>query len=185
MSPHDQLKAKSVSELCSLWDEEFVERAYWTILGRAPDPTGKAHYLGQLRTGVSKFTILMRLRESAEGRKSAAQVDGLDGALERHRQAIHPVMGPLIRFFSSREGNGRSERLARALANQVAVVSNSGGGARQGDVGPIKLAAQSQVAMVDHVMMRLVRVEASLKRIEDKLKGAPANLNAGKVARKP
>ena len=190
MSPRpSNLRAESLSELCSYWDEAFIERAYWTLLGRAPDPDGGAHYLNRLRNGVSKLTILLRLRESKEGRERDPKIKGLDKALGRHRQAIHPITGPLVRLFTRREGDSRRERSQRAILNHVVAIhamaeisdADAKPEARVSQIGP---SSRTETGMVDHMLMRLVRVEASLKRIEDRLKAEAVPLTRGKAARK-
>ena len=185
----NNLRAESFAELCSYWDEAFIERAYWTLLGRAPDSDGGAHYLNRLRNGVSKLTILLRLRESEEGRERDPKIAGLDKALERHRQAIHPITGPVVRFFTRREGDNRRERTQRAIFNHVAAIHSLA--QRSGaDTGPVSgvskigPASRTETGMVDHMLMRLVRVEAALKRIEDRLKAEPAPQTRGKAGRK-
>jgi hypothetical protein len=183
------LRTESLAELCSYWDKAFIERAYWTLLGRAPDPDGGTHYLNRLRNGVSKLTILLRLRESKEGRERDPKIAGLDKVLARHRQAIHPITGPVVRFFTRREGDTRLERAQRTIINHVAAIhslaerSGADTGAVSG-VSQIGSASRTETGMVDHMLMRLVRVEAALKRIEDRLRAEPAPQTRGKAGRK-
>lgn len=185
----NNLRTESLSELCSYWDEAFIERAYWTLLGRAPDPDGGTHYLNRLRNGVSKLTILLRLRESKEGRERDPKIKGLDKALGRHRQAIHPITGPLVRLFTRREGDSRRERSQRAILNHVVAIHSmaelSGVDTKpEAGVSQIGSSSRTETGMVDHMLMRLVRVEASLKRIEDRLKAEAVPLTRGKASRK-
>ncbi len=59
-------------------DEEFITNAYRGILKRHPDPVGRDHYLGALRSGsLSKIEILGRLRLSPEGRSKGVRIQGL------------------------------------------------------------------------------------------------------------
>lgn len=174
--------AESLSELLSCWDRAFVERAYWSILGRAPDPDGGSHHLAELRSGVSKLTILSRLRESPEGREHGTPIVGLDEALRRHRAARGRFSGQLVRWLSRQEGDSPQDRVGRAIANQLGALDHLGdahnvdrldsrtisGNAQAGFSG------RSEVGIVDHLLLRMIRVEASLKRIEDRLRAAPS-----------
>ena len=179
-------RAETLAELLSYWDQEFISRAYWTLLNRAPDDDGGGHYLRQIRKGISKLTILQHLRNSKEGRERAVNLPGLDEALRKHRLAAHAWAGPFVRSFSQLEGNSRRERADRALMNQLAAMQSmgpiGGQGIGQGNRSQVALAPRTEVGMVDHLMMRMVRVEAALKRIEDKLKaGSPATSSARKL----
>ena len=179
-------RAETLAELLSYWDQEFISRAYWTLLNRAPDDDGGEHYLRQLRNGISKLTILGHLRNSKEGRERDVTLPGLDQALRKHRIAAHAWAGPFVRSFTQLEGNSRRERAHRALLNQLAAIQSmspiGGQGVGQGNMSQVNLAPRTEVGMVDHLMMRMVRVEAALKRIEDKLKaGSPAKSSVRKL----
>jgi hypothetical protein len=52
----------------SLNDEAFIERAYWNLLQRAPDPGGMSNYLDKLRSGMSRSQMLRELQTSDEVR---------------------------------------------------------------------------------------------------------------------
>jgi hypothetical protein len=57
---------------------EFIAHAYWTLLGREPDPGGFAACLRSLEGGApSKTEILRALRDSEEGHRLGIQVRGL------------------------------------------------------------------------------------------------------------
>lgn len=164
---------ETLSELCACSDADFIDQAYQSILGRAADPVGRSHYLERLRTGWSKLTILQQLRQSAEGRKANLDVPGLEAALRRHGASTNLLIGWLVRLFTKREGDTRAERTQRAIANQLAVLaaedpSALGSPLRQGQHSSFM--APAEIAMVDHLLMRMIRVEASLKRIEGRFK---------------
>jgi GT2 family glycosyltransferase len=76
---------RSVDELLGLEGEEFVNAAYWTLFNRSPDPEGKEHYLSELEAGVSKLTIVARLRYSDEGRRKQLPLAGFRRAHFAHR----------------------------------------------------------------------------------------------------
>ena len=191
MSEKRKPGANNLAELLSSWDSEFVEKAYWTLLGRAPDPDGGTHYLNQIRSGVSKLTILLRLSESQEGRAQDHQVDGLDDALRKHRQAIQPFTGGIVRMITGRAGDTGQERTRRAIVNHLAAINPEAGTMtdvdardRHANFPSASVGARTEFGMVDHLLMRMVRVEASLKRIEDRLKRIPPPKGSEKVARR-
>ena len=49
-----------------LTNEQYLEYAYTAILGRNPEPDGKAYWLGELEAGVTRNCILAGFVESAE-----------------------------------------------------------------------------------------------------------------------
>jgi GT2 family glycosyltransferase len=67
---------RNLTQLLALEDEEFVWAAYATIFARHPDTEGLRHYLSELGAGVSKFTLISRLRESEEGRSKNLPLAG-------------------------------------------------------------------------------------------------------------
>lgn len=113
--------ANSLDELCSLDDRDFVRCAYVTILGRNADTHGEAFYLGHLRAGDTKCSIVRKLRRSAEGRRFDPGIPRLDRDLRKDRNATIPMFGWLIRLLTQREGNSAVERRLRALSNTLAV----------------------------------------------------------------
>jgi hypothetical protein len=72
------VRAGTVQELLLLHDVVFVNSAYWAVLGRQPDQSGRADYLAQVRAGTAKEEILVALARSDEGRRVAAPLSGLD-----------------------------------------------------------------------------------------------------------
>ncbi len=67
-----------VRELVALDGEEFVYRAYVTLLNRLPDPGGLKNYLTELKSGITKLEVISRLRESEEGRRSPGSLMAID-----------------------------------------------------------------------------------------------------------
>jgi SAM-dependent methyltransferase len=49
-----------------LTDEEFLDHIYKKLLGREPDPVGKAHQLKFLRAGNSRAALVLNITEAAE-----------------------------------------------------------------------------------------------------------------------
>ncbi len=118
------LRVNSLDELCSFPGANFVRCAFVTILGRRADPSGEAYYLAQLRAGVAKLTIINNLRMSAEGREYDPGIAGLDRALKKHRSANRKWIGPIVRWFTGREGDTAVERRLRAVLYELETERN-------------------------------------------------------------
>lgn len=118
------LRVNSLAELCSFPGVNFVRCAFVTMLGRSADPTGAAYYVEQLRTGVSKLTVINNLRQSAEGREYDPGIEGLDKALKKHRSANHRLFGPIVRWFTGREGDSVVERRLRSVIYELEIERN-------------------------------------------------------------
>jgi FkbM family methyltransferase len=71
---------KRVSELLALDGDAFVRAAYQTLLRRDPDPDGLRNYIQELHSGVSKLSVLAKLRNSEEGRRHQAALPGYHSA---------------------------------------------------------------------------------------------------------
>lgn len=121
----------SVPRLLEPHDRQFIHAAYQAVLGRAPDAEGEAYYLGRLRTGVHKLTILKQLRRSAEGREFIPGVAGLDRAIRRYRWATLPLIGAMLRVFGGPAGNSATHRQLRVLENEIGRIQSSQEGLAQ------------------------------------------------------
>ena len=86
----------SVRDFLNFHDLHFVDFAYVSILGRAPDPAGQEYYLRQLRQGEDKGSILVRLRYSPEGRARAVKIKGLLPHLIWHALGRAPILGRFV-----------------------------------------------------------------------------------------
>lgn len=118
MVEHDE-PITTVPRLLAPHDREFIHTAYVALLGRAPDREGERYYLGLLRSGSHKLSILRQLRLSPEGRTFIPGVAGLDRAIKRHRLATRPVLGPIVRLLTGADGDGPTHRQIRILANDL------------------------------------------------------------------
>ena len=114
--------ASTLPELLAYNDQDFVQCAYQSILGREPDSEGMAYYLSRLRTGYSKMRIVAQLRFSNEGRKTAAQLTGLDTAIQHYQKEKLPLIGWLFRSFNRSDGNSPTERSLRSIENHLSVL---------------------------------------------------------------
>ena len=108
--------------LTSLHDEDFVVAAYELLLGRSADEAGTAYYMGRLRAGYSKLSILQQLRSSSEFQHPTLPVTGLNKALKRYRASQIPVIGWLFRKWWKLEGESVGERYQRVMINELALI---------------------------------------------------------------
>lgn len=104
-----------VDALLALEDLAFIDCAFKTLLKRAPDAAGFAHYLRQLREGASKWTILTSLRRSSEGQAAGCDIEGLRNGMLCHSLARLRFFGWFFRLVLGAEGETPQERLLRRL----------------------------------------------------------------------
>jgi FkbM family methyltransferase len=114
-----QAKTPDVSKFMAYHDEDFVRILFSYFLGRKPDPSGCEFYLGRIRSGVSRQTILLEVARSAEAKTNTRVLRGekrLAVSLLLYRT---PILGTLI--AAVRFGVGIKNYLAnmRALQNQL------------------------------------------------------------------
>lgn len=153
--------ASSIEELLSLHDEFFVRRAYATVLGREPDPTGLAHFVGRIRSGESREAILAALRLSPEGREQDHVLEGLDEAIRIFRWRRWPVIGPILRMC----GVGR-ERADVQIAAINATLR------RLSELGPSRSTldtAAAQQARADELATRLTEEQLRADELQVRL----------------
>lgn len=84
--------------LLALDGAAFIDAAYRTILGRAPDDAGIAYFMREHAAGVSKIVLLGGLQHSAEGRRAGTRLPGLRHRYFAHRLYRLPVLGPAARL---------------------------------------------------------------------------------------
>ena len=111
--------AANIGELLALDDIDFIDCAYKTLLRRAPDAVGAAHYLQLVRSGLAKIGIVSRLCFSAEGRKRLPSLSGLKRALLRYWLATNWLTGWLYRPIAQAEGETPLERRLRVIENTL------------------------------------------------------------------
>ena len=56
-----------------LSDDAFLRKAYLSLLGRLPDPSGAAGYMGRLRAGISKQQVWDEISSADEAKRFAAR----------------------------------------------------------------------------------------------------------------
>lgn len=76
--------AQSIDELLKLNDEDFVRCAYVSVLGREVDSDGLASYVGHVRAGADRLTLIHAIANSDEGiMRDRALLVGLHEALQQ------------------------------------------------------------------------------------------------------
>lgn len=96
--PHK--KSYLLNDFLGRHDSDFIYNAYFSILGRAPDPGSKL-YLARLRNGMlTKVDIMGRLRYSREGRNKKIPVKGLLLPFMRQTFFKIPVLGWGLRIIT-------------------------------------------------------------------------------------
>lgn len=133
--------ARSLAELFALHDEAFIDAAYKTVLGRAPDFKGLAHYTERLRDGHSRSSVLAELAGSSEGRARDAALPGLSAICRNARFAKLPVLGGLMARLLGIESDSPSARRRRQIG--VLLMRNYALQARLENVRPSGLSLQS------------------------------------------
>ena len=101
IAPATSNVALPLAALLGLDGTAFIEAAYSTLLGRAPDEAGIAYITRELVAGRSKVELLGELAASAEGRQSGRVVAGLRRRYLARRVYRIPVIGPVFRLGSA------------------------------------------------------------------------------------
>lgn len=109
----------SVIELLDMHDTKFVEKTYEVIFNRQPDPGGLTYYVGRLRTGYSKISVLDQFSKSPEAGMAQVTVSGLREKLNEYRSARRSIWGLWARRYHPVFGMAPRLRSARALENAV------------------------------------------------------------------
>src|SRR5882672_3778559 len=104
-----------VDELLELSDIRFVELVYETLLGREPDPEGMRHYLGRLRAGSDKATVIGEIASSPEAKACGACLLGMNELMAETKWA-----GGWLRSF---RGRARAERQLNRIENELGRVT--------------------------------------------------------------
>ena len=85
-----------IEDFDRIYDQQFVQTLYYAILRRAPDTTGEAYYLEQLRAGENKAKLLIIFMHSEEARKYHTEIKGLKGRMRWIRILEIPLIGRII-----------------------------------------------------------------------------------------
>lgn len=114
----------TIDELLSNNDENFIYNAYFSILGRAPDPEGMSYYLTRIRGGTSKLEIITQLSKSSEYKSLTVKLLDLGNKLSRQKKFAIPLLGPLLQYFFAREKSSDIKKNLRAIENSLYIISN-------------------------------------------------------------
>jgi Domain of unknown function (DUF4214) len=104
---------QNIDQLLRLNDATFITGVYQALLGRSPDPAGMHYYLGRLRAGHSKSSILVQIADSNEARALAIDLPGLDELSLNQKKSSHWFWGTFSRSH-------RIERQTYLLENELA-----------------------------------------------------------------
>ena len=91
-----------IDQLFELQGSEFISATYRTLLSRDPDQIGALYYLGRLRAGFSKRSVVAQIAESSEAILRKAKVAGLDKLIREEKLAKHWMWG-LFKRSKSKE----------------------------------------------------------------------------------
>lgn len=170
-------EASSLSALTDLHDEPFIDAAYRTILKRAPDAAGRAHYVGLLRSGrITKIEILGRLRYSSEGRKQARPMRGLLPRFALWSLFRVPLLGYLVSLVYTilrlprivRNMQGIEQFTARGDANLARHVNHLSGSIEQmraDDLANARASAHSLGSRIDALNVSIDNHEDQLGKL--------------------
>jgi hypothetical protein len=120
------VSVQGIRELLALDDVAFVDSAYRTLLGRAPDTVGFSHYLRLIRMGACKMRVVSRLYFSAEGRRRVRSLPGLKSALISYWLARSPLTGWWYRAIARIEGETPLECRLRAIESMLNRMARDG-----------------------------------------------------------
>ncbi len=108
---YDHVDARSAVDILRHRGAAFVDVAFQSLLGRAPDDNGRTYYLRRLEDGWSRTSVLIQIARSDEGQAGVASVSGLDALLKRQRKIDFPLFGR----FRHRTDEQRNAPLDRAM----------------------------------------------------------------------
>lgn len=111
--------ARSLDELLAYHDSDFVHCAYITLLGRVPDIEGIRYYLGRLRSGYEKMSIIQQLVSSQEGMKYKANVAHLNSTLRYYRISKWPLIGYVFSLFIQSSIKISSKKHLNIIENKI------------------------------------------------------------------
>ena len=117
-STEQSLAVASLADLYALDDEDFIQAAYHTFLGRDADPEGFRHYLALLRDGVSKSAVAAGLRYSRAGRRRPQRFHPRKAWLSWVATRV-PVAGRVLESLLAVLGIARLKRTVLLMQHQL------------------------------------------------------------------
>jgi FkbM family methyltransferase len=112
-------RPRTVHDLLQLDDEPFVRAAYRELLGRDADPDGMRHYLGRIRSGEARESVIAQIRLSREGLPRQPTIPGLQSLIRRYRLRRTPLLGTLLRLLERRTAREATRRRLAAIEARV------------------------------------------------------------------
>lgn len=88
----------------SLDDAGFVDLVYRNVLGRSPDATGLAHWIGVLRRPMSRGAVMLGFSDSAEFKRKVQSATGGDGTTSTTDPAETAIEGVSYAFSKVVDG---------------------------------------------------------------------------------
>lgn len=108
----------------TLGDGPFVDLVYRNVMGRAPDPEGRAYWLAHLRRGMPRGHVMLHFSDSVEfGRKAGA---GPFGRTD-HRGPARPAPSAPPGSWAYLDPDGAGSGIGWARCRPVYVVANPAG----------------------------------------------------------
>lgn len=112
----------SVASLLTLFDAAFVRGVYTALLDREVDPSGFETYVGKLRDGDTRESIIVEIATSQEARALARNIPGLE-ELVRSWEANRPNLARRLQQRFAGDSIESIARLLRAQENRNAALS--------------------------------------------------------------
>lgn len=153
--------ARTVRELFFFHDEAFVDCAYHTLLGRAPDGSGKLHYLSHVRSGYSRSWVIEGLARSPEAEDRPAQVEGVLALCGRYRVARLLRLPRFLAVIIGAESDTRGSRVRRMLRSMLTRLN-----ALETGVAAVKVEPGRQASASDVLETRLLARHEALLDIQ-------------------
>ena len=110
--------AAHVDDLLLHHDLSFIEATYFSLLGRAPDATGRSIYLSQLRGGRSRESIIAAIARSQECRSKGPTLGGLAALMRSERRGALWLWQRVVSRWIHAPGT-HGDDLVRRTANDV------------------------------------------------------------------
>lgn len=110
------MKINKIDRVMLLSDTEFVSEMYRLLFGRQADPGGFQYYLGRLKKGYSKESVVEQMVKSAEFRGSVESIQGLAEVLSS-RTSMLGYAKRAVRHITKVCSSGKTNSLDGEIAN--------------------------------------------------------------------
>lgn len=172
--------ADPLSALALLPPGEFAQRAYETILGRAPTSSEREAIVASLMNGETRTWLVGALRFGPQGRARGVPVPGLRARYVAQRLFRMPVVGGLLQWVNALAGLPSTLRYLRATHQRDLEIAAL---LRRQD---LDAAARSRTADLETAAQARERdradVDARLSQLQDELRALRMAVEAGATA---